>query len=148
MSQGPTRRFPSWSLLGHTALFPASIAWLVDSKGKCPFPGLPLSVKVSKPGSPVRSLGCRVMVHPLRSPIRLLPSEVTVPLQSCPVAPALFLAIIVFCMSTAPLPPIPPPLPDPNAIALFSASVLLVRSTMPQNHTEILLAEDTHKLIS
>ena len=64
MSQGPIRRLPSWSLLKHTALFPASIAWLVDSRGKCPLPGVPLSVKVPKPGSPVRSLGCRVMAHP------------------------------------------------------------------------------------
>ena len=61
MSQGPIRRFPSWSLLKHTALFPASIAWLLDRRGKCPLPGVPLSVKVPKPGLPVRSLGCRVM---------------------------------------------------------------------------------------
>ena len=40
-------------------------------------PGRPLSVKEPKPGSPVRSLGWRVIVHPVGSPIRLCPSEVT-----------------------------------------------------------------------
>ena len=32
------------------------IARLVGRSGKCPFPGVPLSVKVPKPGSPVRSV--------------------------------------------------------------------------------------------
>src|SRR5262245_5991633 len=58
------------------------MAGLVGRRGTCPLPGVPLSVKTSRPGSPVRSLGWSVMVQPVGSPIRLCPRDVTRPTQS------------------------------------------------------------------
>jgi hypothetical protein len=40
------------------------------------------SLKAFKPGSPVRSLGWRVMLQPVVVPIRLLPNDVTPAAQS------------------------------------------------------------------
>lgn len=109
--QGPTFSLPDWSLLKHTALFPASIAWLMDSKGKWPFPGLPLSVKAPSPGSPVRSVGCRVMSHPVGSSIRLYPRDVIGPEQSrVPALPGVLRARSVFNRTNVPRSfPMPPP---------------------------------------
>src|SRR5262245_31785027 len=91
---------------------------------ECPWPGLPVSVKGPKPGSPVKSLGSRVMVHPVGSPTRLFPNEVTMSVHSFP-RPPLLRARIVFCKITGP-PWIPPP-GVPREV-LFSVIVALSRS--------------------
>ena len=43
---------PVGPVRGQMASFPASFAWLVGSRGKCPLPGWPFSVKGPKPGRP------------------------------------------------------------------------------------------------
>src|SRR5712691_3604078 len=109
------------------------MARLVGSSGKCPCPGIPLSVKAAKPGSPVRSLPCRVMVQPLGAPTRLLSSEVTRSEQSGTLP--VLRARMVFCNDTVPRDSLarPPPRPKnggtPDATLL--ATVQLVRVTVP-----------------
>src|SRR5262249_37573537 len=67
------------------------------------------------------SLGCRMMLHPVISPIRLLPREVTGPAQSWLVSPA-FRASIVFTrrvVAFVPLKRAEPPTAGLSAIVLF-----------------------------
>ena len=111
---------------GKTASFPTLMAGLPRSSGTCPFPGVPSSVNSPSPGSPVRSVGWRVMVQPVGSPTRLWPSEVTGPAQSRPF-PVLS-ATSVFCSANTPSSL--RSLPTLNRDA-FPATVQFVRMTVP-----------------
>ena len=81
-------------------------------------------MKAPKPGSPVRSLGCRVIKQLAVVPIRLLPNEVT-PKQSG-AKNALLRARMVFCKTTVPRLEMPP-LVCPE----LPLRVLLVMVTVP-----------------
>src|SRR5262249_6329384 len=136
MSQRPTRGCPSWSVGGHTAAFPAPMAGLVDSSGKCPLPGVPSSVKASKPGSPVRSLGWSVMVHPVGSPIRLCPREVSGPPQSSSLPAKELPARSMFSRTTVP-DPFVTPLAFPAMVLLRTVAVpLSTRDGTVHHHEE------------
>ena len=130
MSQGPMRRRPSWSVRGQRHHSPHQLPGSSAAAGnaRC----LTAIVREgAEAGSPIRSLGSRVMVQPVGSPMRLLPRVVTGSVQSppSPNRPLVCPVTIVFWSRSArrspmrrPLPTCPPPL---------SATVLLTRRRVP-----------------
>jgi len=78
----------------------------------------------------MRSLGCSTIPHPTGLPIRLCPSDVITPRHSRSTAPAVFRARMVLTnmvVAVVPLPIAPPP----TTSVLFSARVLLIKTSVP-----------------
>src|SRR5262245_28417742 len=129
MSHRPKRSFPIWSLRGHSARSAESIARLSGRRGIWPLPGVPSSVKEPSLGSPVRSLGCRIRPHPVISPIRLLPDDVTGPAQSWVALRAMmefFTRVVAKAASPANRPT------AREELAVLSATVLLIKTISPK----------------
>ena len=105
--------------------------------GKCPFPGVPLSVNAPKPGAPVRSVGWRVIIQPngppplVGSPMRLFPPEVIGPLQSPGPPSLIFRATRVLMRIIVASLPFLRPLAAVLRSLVFSVIVLLSRIAVP-----------------